>query len=179
MARNRSKVHPRYKTKYRVRNWSLYDRALRSRGDLTLWFSPSALRCWTPVGTGCRGGQQQYPDTAIEVALVLRLLFRLPWRQTEGLLSSLLRLMGTDLTAPDHTTLSRRTGGLRIELPPPWEDGPVHVLVDATGLGVVGQGEWATARWNQRGRAGLEEAPHRGRRPGLHPVGRTHREHRR
>ena len=157
MARNRSKVHPRYKTKYRVRNWAAYDRALRNRGDLTLWFSPSALRCWTPLASGKRGGQRQYSDTAIEVGLVLRLLFRLPWRQTEGLLSSLLQLMRSKLTAPDHTTLSRRTSGLEVTLPPRWEDGPVHVIVDATGLGVVGQGEWAAARWHERGRRGWKK----------------------
>ncbi len=33
----RSKVHPTYKTKYRVRNWPEYDRALVRRGDLTIW----------------------------------------------------------------------------------------------------------------------------------------------
>ena len=157
MAPSRSKVHPRYKTKYRVRNWAAYDGALRNRGDLTLWFSPSALRCWTPVPSGQRGGQQQYSDAAIEVGLVLRLLFGLPWRQTEGLLGSLLRMAGTELEAPDHTTLSRRTAGLEVALPPRWEDGPVHVIVDATGLGVVGQGEWATARWSQRGRRGWKK----------------------
>ena len=85
---------------------------------------------------------------------MLRLLFGLPWRQTEGLLASLRRLMGTELRSPDHTTLSRRTCGLDTVLPPRWRDGPVHVIVDATGLGVVGQGEWAAARWNARGRRG-------------------------
>ena len=59
MARSRSKVHPRYKTKYRVRNWSRYDRALRGRGDLTLWLSPEVLRTWKPVGNGQRGGQRE------------------------------------------------------------------------------------------------------------------------
>jgi hypothetical protein len=85
------------------------------------------------------------------------LLFGLPWRQTEGLLSSLLGLMGRDLVAPDHTTMSRRTHGLKTALTPSWQEGPVEVFVDATGLGIVGQGEWAAARRGQRGRRGWKK----------------------
>jgi hypothetical protein len=39
---------------------------------------------------------------------MVRLVFHQPLRQTEGLLSSLLALMGVDLPVPDHTTISRR-----------------------------------------------------------------------
>ena len=58
MMSKRSKVHPTYKTKYRVTNWPEYDRALVRRGDLTIWFTPSAIRgphhTLTPYeGTGC------------------------------------------------------------------------------------------------------------------------------
>ena len=74
----RSKVHPTYKTKYRVTNWPEYDRALVRRGDLTLWFTPAALRTWTPLPTGERGGQRKYSDPCVELALTLKLLFGLP-----------------------------------------------------------------------------------------------------
>ena len=104
----RSRVHPTYKTKYRVANWSSYDRALVRRGDVTAWVSPKAIAAWEPVGIGRRGGQLQYSDLAIETALTLRLIFKLPLRQTEGFLHSLLALMGFDLSSPDYTTLSRR-----------------------------------------------------------------------
>ena len=46
LAMKKSKVHPDYKTKYKVRNWASYDRALVMRGDLTIWLSPRAVTTW-------------------------------------------------------------------------------------------------------------------------------------
>ena len=103
-----SRVNHKYKKKYRVGNWRAYERGLRARGDVTIWFTDEALRTWTPPPTRCRGGQQRYSNVAILTALTLRMLFHLPLRQAEGFVASLLRLMGLDLNAPDHTTLSRR-----------------------------------------------------------------------
>ena len=107
-SKRRSKIHPSYKGRYRVLNWSEYDRALVQRGDLTIWFTPEVIAAWQPCGDGRRGGQRRYSDVAVEAASTLRLLFGLPWRQTEGLLGSLFALLGLGLKAPDHTTLSRR-----------------------------------------------------------------------
>ena len=86
--------HPKYKTAYRVKNWRAYDQSLRDRGDITLWISQDAIDAWTPPQTGKRGAQPVYANVAIETALTLRLLFRLPLRQTEGFLHALLPLMG-------------------------------------------------------------------------------------
>ncbi len=47
----KSRVHPTYKTKYRVANWPSYDRALLRRGDVTVWFSPEALATWQAAGS--------------------------------------------------------------------------------------------------------------------------------
>ena len=90
----KSRVHPTYKTKYRVANWASYDRVLVRRGDVTVWVSPEAIATWEPAGVGRRGGQRKYSDLAIETALTLRLLFHLPLRQTEGFLTAFLGLMG-------------------------------------------------------------------------------------
>ena len=73
-----SKVHPTYKTKYRVANWSAYNQALVRRGDVTLWLAPDAIAAWTPRRSGMRGGQRRYSDLAIETALTLRLIYHLP-----------------------------------------------------------------------------------------------------
>ena len=100
--------HPKYKSVYRVKNWRAYDKSLRDRGDITLWISQDAIDAWTPPQTGKRGAQPVYSDAAIETALSLRLPFRLPLRQTEGFLSSILSLMDLTPPCPDHTTLSRR-----------------------------------------------------------------------
>jgi Transposase DDE domain len=74
----RSHRPPIYKTAYRVKNWREYDQSLRDRGDIALWISQDAIDAWTPPMTGKRGAQAMYSDVAIETALTLRLLFRLP-----------------------------------------------------------------------------------------------------
>ena len=61
----KSRVHPTYKTKYRVANWASYDRALVGRGDVTLWLAPEAIDAWAPGRVGTRGGQFKYSDLAI------------------------------------------------------------------------------------------------------------------
>ena len=142
-----SRVNRKYKTKYRIRNWKEYERGLRSRGDVTIWLSEEAIAAWTPEKNGLRGAQRRYSNLAILTALTLRVVFGLPLRQTEGFLDSLLSLMGLDLKAPDHTTLSRRN---RIVKLPPLSrahDGAIHLIVDSTGLKIMGSGEWNTHKY--------------------------------
>ena len=102
----KSKVHPTYKTKYRVANWPAYNQALVRRGDVTLWLTSEAIAAWTPGRSGRRGGQRRYSDLTIETAMTLRLLYHLPLRQAEGFLHALFGMMRLDLSVPDHTTLS-------------------------------------------------------------------------
>lgn len=137
-----SRLNREYKTKYRVRNWSEYERGLRSRGDVTIWLSEGAIAGWTPPNNGLRGGQRRYSNLAILTELTLGVVFHLPLRQTEGFLDSLLSLMGLDKKAPDHTTLSRRNSD--VEVPPLTRapGGPIHLVVDSTGLKILGSGEW-------------------------------------
>jgi len=148
----KSRVHPKYKTKYRVSNWADYDRALVQRGNITLWISEDAIASWKPAPTGLRGAQRKFSDHAIETALILRLVFKLPLRQAEGFLRSVLSLMGVDLDAPDHTTLSRRSQQLSIQLACAPTTKPHHLIVDSTGLSIVGEGEWAATKYGGRGK---------------------------
>ncbi|MCP5067636.1 MAG: IS5 family transposase [bacterium] len=154
MSSKRSKVHPTYKTKYRVKNWSAYDRSLVARGDITLWITPEARDAWRPARTGMRGAQPKFSDLAIETALTLRLVFHLPLRQAEGFLRSVLRSMGLDLESPDHTTLSRRGQSLARDLRAVPNQGPIHLLIDSSGLAAFGEGEWAAAKHGAKGRRG-------------------------
>ncbi|RTR08364.1 transposase, partial [Azospirillum griseum] len=89
-----------------------------------------------PSATGRRGRPARYSDIAIEAGVMLRLAFGRPWRQTEGLLGSLMRLLGLTLPVPDHTTLSRRSADLEIAVALSSTDGPVSVVIDSTGLKV-------------------------------------------
>ncbi len=147
-----SRVHPKYKTKYRVSNWVEYDRALAERGDITLWFAPDAADSWTPRPSGKRGGQRKFSDQAIETVLVLWPVLNLPLRQTEGFLRSVLSLMALELEAPDHTTVSRRSQQLEIDLRLTGAKDPLHLLVDSTGLSIIGEGEWAAVKRGGHGK---------------------------
>ena len=153
----KSKVHPTYKTKYRIANWPSSDRALVRRGDVTLWLAPEAITAWEPGRVGTRGGQLKYSDLAIETALTIRLIFHLPLRQAEGFLTALFVLMGLDPRVPDHTTLSRR--GQHVDLTlrrVPTGEG-THLIVDSTGLSMVGEGEWAAAKHGGHGKRGWKK----------------------
>ena len=105
-----SKVHPTYKTQYRVANWPAYHQALVRRGAVTVWVSSAAIAAWTARRSGRRGGQRRYSDLAIETALTLRLLSHLPLRQAEGFLHALFGIMRLDLSVPDDA-LSRSALG--------------------------------------------------------------------
>ena len=90
-----------------------------------------------------RGGQPSYSALAVATALTLRAVFRLALRQTEGLIGSVLQLLGLDLPVPDHSTLSRRAETLEVPRPASGSGGgPMHLLVDSTGLKLCGPGEW-------------------------------------
>src|SRR5262252_6590516 len=140
-----------YKTAYHVKNWHEYDQSLCDRGDITLWISQDAIDAWTPPQTGKRGAQPLYADAAIETALTLRLLFRLPLRQTEGFLHALLTLMDVTLPCPDHTTLSRRNATVAIQrqiAQAPEE--ALSLMVDRSGLKVCGHGEWHSQKHGEK-----------------------------
>ena len=102
--------------------------------------------------SGRRGGQRRYSDLAIETALTLRLIYHLPLRQAEGFLHALFGIMRLDLSVPDYTTLSRRSQHLRHCLRPVPAGEGLHLVLDSTGLSIVGAGEWAAAKHGGHGR---------------------------
>jgi len=129
--------HKYTKKPYRVRNWNEYETALRNRGDLTLWFSQDAIEAWHAPACSKPGGQWIYSDLAIEAALTVRLVYGLALRQTEGFLRSVSMLLDLSIRIPDHSTLSRRSKQLELMH---WcsaaVKGPIHILIDSTGLKV-------------------------------------------
>src|ERR687889_12315 len=138
---------PRQRRK--VTNWPAYDASLRQRGSLTVWFTEEAIAAWGAEPRTTRGGQPRYSPLAILTALTLRAVFRLAFRQTEGLIGSIIGLLGLSLRVPDHTTRSRRAATL--EVPRPRASSrtevsngaePLHLRVDSTGLKLCGPGEW-------------------------------------
>jgi IS5 family transposase len=133
--------HASPKPAYRIRNWNEYNDALVRRGSLTLRVDQETLQAWRYRGPAQRGAQFQYSDLAIECPLTLRAVHHLTPRATEGFAHSLFALMRVDLTVPDYTTLCRRAATVRVTLPKN-VTGPLHLVLDSTGLKVYGEGEW-------------------------------------
>lgn len=128
--------------RYRIRNWRDYNSALVRRGSLTLWVEQSAVNKWRDTAAPLRRGRRRfYSDLAITCALTLREVYHLPLRSTQGLVSSLLRLLGIDLPAPHYSTLSRRAASLEVKLER-LRRGPLYLAADSTGIKLYGEGEW-------------------------------------
>src|SRR5919202_2456451 len=154
---NQSGRHHIPRQQHKVTNWPAYDASLRQRGSLTVWFTEEAIQAWAAEPRTTRGGQPWYSELAILTALTLRAVFRLAYRQTEGLIASVIRLLGLTLPVPDHTTLSRRASTLEVPRPRSSSrtgDGaePVHLLVDSTGLKLCGAGEWLVEKHGTKAR---------------------------
>jgi Transposase DDE domain len=132
---------PTKKAVYRIRNWAAYNKALVRRGSLTVWVDEVALAAWGYDGPTQWGAQFKYSDLAVQCLLTLRAVFHLPLRATQGLARSVFGLMGLALEVPHYSTLSRRAAVAAIALPKQSE-GPLHLVIDSTGLKVYGEGEW-------------------------------------
>ena len=149
---NAARRHHIPRPKRRVLNWAEYDAALRQRGSLMVWFSAAAIEQWKAAPRRTPGGQPNYSDLAIMTALMLRAVFHLALRQTEGLIPSILRLLGLDLPVPDHSTMARRARTLTLPITPRTNSGPLHLLVDSTGLKLCGPGEWVIEKQGSKTR---------------------------
>ena len=139
---NATRRHHIPRPKRRVTNWAVYNEALRQRGSLTVWFTDEAIAAWKAAPRTTPGGQPHYSDLAITTALTLRAVFHLALRQTEGLIGSILQLLGLDLPVPNFSTLSRRAETLDLPAQARATSGPIHLLVDSSGLKLSGPGEW-------------------------------------
>jgi IS5 family transposase len=131
------------KRTYRLRNWKQYNAALVQRGSLTLWVSDDVLTVWRNTEkTGKPGKPRTYSDTAVCCMATLKEVYHLPLRATQGLMSSIIKLLDLDLPVMDYSQLSRRCATLEVTLPRRRKHEPLHMVVDSTGVKIFGEGEW-------------------------------------
>ncbi len=131
------------KAKYRIRNWSDYNRSLVNRGSLTFWIAEDLLANWIEKEkTGMRGASPRYTQAAMLAMASLKFVFHQAGRQTCGLVASVFELLKVRLPVPDHSTVSRRMAGLEVGLPVKQSKKPRHLVIDSTGVKVYGEGEW-------------------------------------
>jgi hypothetical protein len=126
--------------KYRTTNWPTYNAALKSRGSLMLWIDKEMS--WHGEAAGKRGRIMTFSDAAIQFCLTIKGLFSLPLRQTTGFVESLLRLAGLTWPVPDYSTLCRRQKTITVDIPYRPSEKGLHLLVDSTGIKMLGEGEW-------------------------------------
>jgi hypothetical protein len=154
---NAARRHHIPRQKRKLTNWADYNASLRRRGSLTLWFSEEAIAGWRAAPRATRGGQAWYSPLAILTALTLKAVFRLALRQTEGLIGSIIDLLGLGLAVPTFSTLSRRAETVDVPRLRPCsgndaDSEPLHLLVDSTGLKLCGAGEWLVEKHGTRKR---------------------------
>ena len=131
----KDQVSEKPKAKYRIRNWASYNESLKKRGSITLWIDENVLRAWKakPETVRSRGGQKLYSDGMIECLLMVKNVYHLAYRQTEGFARSLGKLLGMELPIPNYSTLNRRAKSVEVKLETS-EKGPIHIMLDSTGL---------------------------------------------
>jgi len=132
------------KPKYRTTNWKEYNAALKARGSLLIWLDKDMR--WHGSGSGKRGRTPTYSDAAVQFCLTVKGLFNLPLRQAMGMAQSLLELAGLDWQVPDFSTVSRRQKHLSVMIGALPATTGLHLLVDSTGIKMLGEGEWKTKK---------------------------------
>jgi hypothetical protein len=136
--------------RYRWTNWSSYTASLRKRGSLLIWLGKEMT--WLAPPDGGPGRPAVFSDAAIRFCLTIKVLFKLPLRQTTGMVASLLKLADLGWAVPDYTTLCRRQKTLAVQIPYRRADGPLNLPVDSTGITFSGDGEWQARKHGVQGR---------------------------
>lgn len=146
---NESRRHKIKKALYKVTNWAEYNAALRNRVDISIWFTQEAIDTWRPAKAGCRERPVEYSDHAIETAMLIRQMFKLALRQTEGFMTSIARVMGAAISIPDFSCISKRTAELPAILLMTQATKPGSVvIVNSTRLKVYGKDEWHQEKYS-------------------------------
>ncbi len=136
--------------RYRTTNWSSFTASLCRRGSLLIWLDKDMT--WLAPPDGSPGRPAVFSDAAIQFCLTIKVLFKLPLRQTTGMVASLLQLANLNWAVPDYTTLCRRQKTLAVQIPHRRADGPLNLLIDSTGIKFLGDGEWQARKHGVQGR---------------------------
>lgn len=107
---------------------------------------------WLVPHDGRPGRPSVFSDAAIQFCLTIRVLFKLPLRQTTGMVASLLKMAGLNWAVPDYTTLGRRQETPAFLIPYHRANGPLNLLVDSAVIKALGDGEWQARKHGVQGR---------------------------
>jgi IS5 family transposase len=127
--------------RFKIKNWSEYNQALKQRGSLEIWIDEEAKESWYYQGETQRGAQYEYSDSCIELACIVREIYKLGYRQTEGFLESLIKRLNWQVKVPDYTIINRRRKSLDIKIGGCRKE-KKYIVMDSTGAKIYGEGEW-------------------------------------
>src|SRR5271156_2473625 len=132
------------KDKYRIRNWKQYNQSLVNRGSITFWFCDEAITKWYSAERLEKPGRPDvYSNDTIRCALIIKVVFHVALRQLQGLIMSLIEILGVDVVCPHYSVFSRRAKDLNIPMRKFLKRGEhLNVIFDSTGIKVFGEGEW-------------------------------------
>lgn len=130
-----------FRRKKSIKNWREYNQGLKQRYNLTVWVEDKVL-AKPDRKPGQKGRPKDYSDGLIELGCTLKALYKLPYRGTQGLMESMMTMMGKKDKVPDYSTLNRRSAALDVALDLAKRGHRIHLVVDTTGLKVYGEGEW-------------------------------------
>ncbi|BAE75647.1 transposase [Sodalis glossinidius str. 'morsitans'] len=131
------------KQKFKITNWSTYNKALKQRGALTIWLDESAIVAWTEKTTPERRGRPlHYADMAITTVLMMKRVFGLSLSALQGFVDAIFKLMVLPLRYPDYSLISKRAKTVKISIKTPTRGEISPLVIDGTGLKVFGEGEW-------------------------------------
>ncbi|WP_146226724.1 IS5 family transposase, partial [Serratia symbiotica] len=114
-----------------------------NRGSMTFWLDDEAIKMWYETAPpSARSRPQRYSDLAITTVLVIKRVFRLTLRAAQGFIDSIFTLMGVPLRCPDYSCVSKRAKSVSVSVKTPTRGEIAHLVIDSTGLKVLGEGEW-------------------------------------
>lgn len=128
-------------SRYKITNWSQYNQALKHRGSLHIWMPEELENQWYYQGESQRGAQYQYSDSCIEMACIIREVYHLGYRQTQGFVESLITFRGWKVKVPHYSVINRRHKKLHVDVKGT-DTGSKYIVIDSTGAKVYGEGEW-------------------------------------
>jgi hypothetical protein len=143
VAKPSQKTEAADKPGYKIMNWAAYNAALKDRGSITLYFGDDVQANWYSQRPLQRGAQPVYSDMCMETLIMLKVVFKLAYRQTQGFAESLLTMMNLEeLEVPSYSQINRRASKLKVKGYAIPARGPMVVAIDSTGIKVYGEGEW-------------------------------------
>ncbi len=139
--------------KFNITNWKAYNNALTTRGSLNFSVDETALHSWyCEAKPSLRGRRQHYSDMTITSVLMLKQILCLTLRALQGFVNSIVTLIKVPLNCPDDTCISKRakSGHVPFKTATPGEI--AHLVIDSSGLNVLGEGEWKVKKYGQEKR---------------------------